>query len=112
MSAIVRVSQIGAKRPGVVTIESVIHDKDGVEVSRGARELPSELFQSNRIVAHPTRLPLADLEPGEYLLSVEARAGSLKEQTLMRFAVQPRPIVPREAGASFPRYVARYLADF
>lgn len=86
-SAIVRVSQLGAKRAGAVTIATIIHDRDGVEVSREVRELPVEVFATNRIVEHHATLPLARLKPGDYLLTFEARSGSQIEQVHMRFAV-------------------------
>jgi VWFA-related protein len=85
--AVVRVSQIGAKRPGVVTIAMIIQDGDGAEVSRDTRELAPELFETNRIVEHRATLPLTRLQPGEYLLTFEARSGSQIEQRLVRFTV-------------------------
>jgi hypothetical protein len=82
-----RVSQIGARRPGVVTIATIIQDQEGVEVSRDTRELPVELFEPNRIAEHRATLPLARLKPGEYLLTFEARSGSQNEQASVRFTV-------------------------
>jgi hypothetical protein len=87
MSAVVRVSQIDARRPGIVTIATIIQDKDGAEVSRETRDLPSELFETNRIVEHRAALPLARLQPGEYLLTFEARSGSQMAQGRVRFTV-------------------------
>ena len=87
MSAVVRISRIGARRPGVVTIAMIIQYRDGAEVSRDTRELPVELFATNRIVEHRATLPLAQLQPGEYLLTFEARSGSQIEQGRVRFAV-------------------------
>jgi hypothetical protein len=87
VSAVVRVSQIGAKRLGVVTIAMNIQDRDGTEASRDTRELPVELFATNRIVEHRAPLPLARLQPGEYLLTFEARSGSQIEQGRVRFTV-------------------------
>jgi VWFA-related protein len=87
VSAVVRVSQIGTRRPGVVTIAMIIQDRDGAEVSRDTRELPVELFATNRIVEHRATLPLARLQPGEYLLTFEARSGSQIEQGRVRFTV-------------------------
>ena len=62
-------------------------DRDGAEVSRDTRELPVELFATNRIVEHRATLPLARLQPGEYLLTFEARSGSQIEQGRVRFKV-------------------------
>jgi VWFA-related protein len=87
MSAVVRVSQIDARRPGLVTIATIIQDKDGAEVSREMRDLPPELFETNRIVEHRATLPLARLQPGEYLLTFEARSGSQLAQGRIRFTV-------------------------
>ena len=87
MAAVVRVSQIDARRPGIVTIATIIQDKDGAEVSRETRDLPSELFETNRIVEHRATLPLARLQPGEYLLTFEARSGSQMAQGRVRFTV-------------------------
>jgi hypothetical protein len=85
---VVRVSQIGARRLGVVTIATMIQDKDGDEASRDTRDLPSELFERTRIVEHRAMLPLARLQPGEYLLTFEARSGNQIERALVRFTVQ------------------------
>jgi VWFA-related protein len=87
VSAVVRVSQIGAKRPGVVTIATIIQDRDGAEVSRDTRDLPAELFATNRIVEHRATLPLTRLQPGEYLLTFEGRSGNQIEQRRVRFTV-------------------------
>ncbi len=87
ISAVVRVSQIAAKRPGVVTIATIIHDRDGAEVSRETRELPIELFATNRIVEHRAALPLGRLRPAEYMLTFEARSGSQVERARVRFTV-------------------------
>jgi len=87
VSAVVRVSQIGAKRPNVVTISTIIQDRDGAEVSRENRELPVEMFATNRIVEHRATLPLPRLQPGEYLLTFETRSGSQTEQARVRFTV-------------------------
>jgi hypothetical protein len=87
VSAVVRVSQIGAKRLGVVTIAAIIQDRDGAEVSREIRELSLELFATNRIVEHRATLPLNRLQPGEYLLTFEARSGSQIEQRRARLTV-------------------------
>ena len=87
VSAVVRVSQIGAKLPGVVTVSTIIQDRDGAEVSRDTRELPVELFATNRIVEHRAGLPLSRLQPGEYLLTFEAKSGDQMERSLLRFTV-------------------------
>ena len=87
VSAVVRVSQIGAKRPGVVTVSTIIQDRDGAEVSRDTRELPVELFATNRIVEHRAALPLSRLQPGAYLLTFEAKSGDQMERSLLRFTV-------------------------
>ena len=87
MSAVVRVSQIGANRPGPVTITAIMHDRDGAEVSRESRELPVELFATNRIVEHHATLPLPRLQPGEYLLTFQARSADHIEQSHVRFTV-------------------------
>jgi len=87
VSAVVRVSQIGAKLPGVVTVSTIIQDRDGAEVSRETRELPVELFATNRIVEHRAGLPLSRLQPGEYLLTFEAKSGDQMERSLLRFTV-------------------------
>jgi hypothetical protein len=87
VSAAVRVSQIGARRPGAATIATIIQNQAGVEVSRDTRDLPVELFATNRIVDHRATLPLTRLQPGEYLLMFEARSGSQMEQSRVRFTV-------------------------
>jgi hypothetical protein len=87
ISAVVRVSQIGVQRPSIVTLATIIQDRDGVEVSRDTRELPLELFQMNRVVEHRATLPLARLQFGEYLLTFEARNGHRIEHALVRFTV-------------------------
>ena len=87
VSAVVRVSQVGAKRPAVVSIATIIQDREGTEVSRDTRDLPVELFATNRIAEHRTTLPLARLQPGEYLLTFEARSGNQIERSLVRFTV-------------------------
>ena len=87
MSAVVRVSQIGARRPDVATVATIIQDRDGAEISRETRELPAELFATTRIVEHRAPLPLPRLQPGEYLLTFEARSGTQVEQSRVRFTV-------------------------
>jgi hypothetical protein len=87
VSAVVRVSQIGATRPGVVTVTTIIQDRNGAEVSRDTRELPVKLFATNRIVEHRAALPLSRLQPGEYLLTFEARSGNEIERSFVRFTV-------------------------
>jgi len=87
MSAVVRVSQLGARQPAVVNIATVIQDREGAEVFRDARDLPAELFGTNRIVEHRAPLPLARLQPGEYLLAFEARSGNKIERSVVRFTV-------------------------
>jgi hypothetical protein len=87
MSAVVRVSQIDARRPGSVTIATVIQDKDGAEVSREVRDLPPALFETNCLVEHRATLPLTRLQPGEYLLTFDARSGSQMAQGRVRFTV-------------------------
>jgi VWFA-related protein len=87
VSAVVRISQIGASRPGLVTITTIIQNREGAEVSRDTRELPSELFEGSRIVEHRATLPLAQLQAGEYLLTFEARSRNQIEQGRVRFTV-------------------------
>ena len=87
ISAVVRVSQRGTQRPGLVSIATIIEDSEGTEISRESRELPAELFATHRIVEHRTTLPLTQLQPGEYLLTFEARTGNQIERSLVRFTV-------------------------
>jgi len=87
VAAEVRVSQIGARHPAVVTVTAVIQDRDGGELSRDTRELPVELFATNRIVEHRTSLPLLHLHSGEYLLTFDARTGNQIERSFVRFTV-------------------------
>ena len=88
VSAVVRVSQLGARPPGVVSITTIIQDRNGAEVSRDSRELPAALFATNRIVEHRPTLRLAGLQPGDYLLTFEARRGSQSEESRVRFTVE------------------------
>jgi hypothetical protein len=87
VSAAVRVSQMGARRPAAVTIATIIQDRPGVEVSRDTRELPVELFATNRMVDHRATLPLTRLQPGDYLLRFDVRSGSQIDQSRVRFTV-------------------------
>jgi VWFA-related protein len=91
VSAVVRVSQIGAKRPGVVTVATIIQDQDDAEVLRETREIPIEMFATNRIAEHRATLPLPRLQPGDYFLTFEARSGGQAEQSHVRFTVEGLP---------------------
>ncbi len=75
-----------AMMPGYLNL-SIINSADRRVLGEELRILP-EQFGSNRATDHVFDVPVADLDPGEYLLRVEIRHGNMQAQRDLRFRIR------------------------
>lgn len=89
VTAFVRIYQgLGrAVTPGYV-VAQIVNDRDVPVFSRESRILP-EQFGAGRALDHYVELPLERLAAGEYLLTIQARAGTETARRDVRFRVLP-----------------------
>jgi len=89
IGALVRV-HIGEKAPQEpVDVRTRIIDRTDRTVMEESTRLQPNLFLSTaRTMEHTFELPLEQLETGEYLLSIEAKAGKLTQTRHVRFKVE------------------------
>jgi VWFA-related protein len=88
MKAFVRIYQ-GGKRPAAgVGVTARITDANGAERASTASALPATGFGSSRSVDYSYDLQLAALRAGAYLLTIEAKLGSIAARRDVRFSVR------------------------
>jgi hypothetical protein len=87
VSAFVRAQQ-GGRRSDPVTIVGRIVDRDGHVVRDDTRTFASDRFGAVRTADYQLDLRVADLTPGDYLLSIEATSGKKSQRRNVRFSVR------------------------
>lgn len=88
VSAWVRVHQSMQKAPAAVVLETSIIDAAGGQAYTGTRNIAADAFTSAAGVEHRFDLPLATLEPGDYLLRFIASTDTHRAQRDVRFTVE------------------------
>jgi hypothetical protein len=88
VSAFFRVYQGGNGRPAPVTLATRIVDGQGGRVLEKAEAVGGESFGAGRALERTLQLPLAQLAPGEYLLSFEATRDKATVRRDVRFTVR------------------------
>ncbi len=87
-SLFVRVSQGGKSPLSRVTVTTrIVNARDAIAFEN-RDELPEERFATGRAADYRLDLPLGRLEPGDYLLQVDAVAGERKSSRDARFTVR------------------------
>jgi hypothetical protein len=86
-SAFVRVQQ-GGNRSDPVTIVGRIVDTDGHVVRDDTQTFAADRFAATRGADYQLDLRVADLSPGDYLLSIEATSGKKSQRRNVRFSVR------------------------
>jgi VWFA-related protein len=87
-SAFVRVYQRWKDAPEPVTVTAQIHDTTGRVLMKDVASLESARFGSGHAADYRIALPVERLNPGEYLLSIEAAQGQSTASRAVRFRVQ------------------------
>jgi hypothetical protein len=87
VSAFARVQQ-GGNRSEPVTIVGHIVDTDGHVVRDDTRTFASDRFGASRTADYQLGLRVADLSPGDYLLSIEATSGKKSQRRNVRFSIR------------------------
>jgi hypothetical protein len=87
VSAFARVQQ-GGNRSEPVTIVGHIVDTDGHVVRDDTRTFASDRFGASRTADYQLDLRVADLTPGDYLLSIEATSGKKSQRRNVRFSIR------------------------
>lgn len=88
ISAFIRVYQSGKQAPGSVTLTTRISNDRDEQVLQRTLDVGSHQFSKYRAADHQFEIPLDRLETGEFLLTVEATAGELRESRNVRFTVR------------------------
>ncbi len=89
LSAFVRVYQLGTKTPAEVNVAIHVIDEAGQTVVDRVDQLGASDFAAPaRAADERIALPLANLKPGEYLLSIVATAEKATAQRQVRFSVR------------------------
>jgi hypothetical protein len=70
------------------TVAARIERADGKVEADDVVSLPADRFAANRGADHRVALPVDRLEPGEYLLTIEARKGQYTARRGLRFTVR------------------------
>ena len=65
-----------------------VTDANGAEVASKADVVVAEAFGPDRSADYTYDLPLSTLRPGAYLLTIEARLGSIASRRDVRFSVR------------------------
>ena len=87
--AFVRIYQGGNAAPIPVQVAvRLVNDSDRTVLDRTSTLAPAA-FAAARSADYRLDLPLADLEPGRYLLTIEANAGKLSARRDVRLAIKP-----------------------
>ena len=87
VTAVLRAHQTVRTPPQPVVLDTMILDAAGSEVHAGTRELAAGSFAEINGAEHRFELPLAALEPGDYLLRFIASSGRNHVQRDVRFSV-------------------------
>jgi hypothetical protein len=87
VSAFVRVQQ-GGSRSDPVTIVGRVVDTAGRVVRDDTRTFVPDRFATSRSADYQLDLRVADLTPGDYLLSIEATSGKKSQRRNVRFSVR------------------------
>ncbi len=90
VSALVQVSQGTTRKDALQPVTLRLRIKDGRDVTERHQSgalTPAE-FASNRTATARLTLPLRELPPGEYLLTLEATLGERRVERLLRFEVK------------------------
>ena len=72
-----------------VQLQSTLIDTHGAIVATESSAIESAKFANGRGADHYVTLPLATLEPGDYLLKIEAKFGARVAGRALRFQVTP-----------------------
>ena len=88
ISAFVRVYQGGKQAPGSVTLTTRISNERDEETLQRSLDVRADQFSKYRATDHQFEIPLDRLQAGEFLLTVEATAGELRESRKLRFTVR------------------------
>jgi hypothetical protein len=88
VKAFVRIYQGGRQAPGGVEVAAHLVDATGLDVSSATSAVAAEAFAKTRGADYSYDLRLASLAPGAYLLTIEARLGSVTSRRDVRFLVR------------------------
>ena len=87
VAAFLRVYQGGRLALASVTVRARILDAQNTAVLDADRTLAAALFEGHRAADYYLDLPVANLKPGPYLLTLEATMGKRRERRDVRFTV-------------------------
>lgn len=88
VTAFVRAYQGGKDRPSAVSMTMRVVDANNRTVSSRTDPLTAEAFAADRSAPFQTRLPLQSLDPGRYLLTLEAAIGKTLVHRDVQFEVK------------------------
>ena len=72
-----------------VQVHTVVTDSRGREIGQASRTIEALRFQQGRTADFSFGLPLADLAPDEYLLTIEASTAGRLVARAVRFRIKP-----------------------
>ena len=88
VSAFLRLYQFDKGPVGFVSVSVDVVDAEGVRHSGRRETLGAEAFTSDRAADYRIDLPIAELPPGEYLLTIEARKAQTSVRRDVRFRIR------------------------
>jgi VWFA-related protein len=88
VTAFVRAYQGGKDRPSAVSITTRVVDSNSRTVTTRTETLTAAAFAADRSAPFQTRLPLESLDPGQYLLTLEAAMGKSLVHRDVRFDIR------------------------
>jgi VWFA-related protein len=85
VAGFVRVSQKAAAPAAPVTLLLRLTNAQGAAIQEGSETIPAASFQATHTAEHTFEIPVANLPPGEYLLTVKASAGAATATRQLRY---------------------------
>lgn len=86
VSGLIRVSQKAASPAVPVTLALRLTNAQGATIQEGVETIPAASFGASHTAEHTFEVPVANLPPGEYLLTVKASAGAATATRQLRYA--------------------------
>jgi hypothetical protein len=87
-TAFVRIYEASKQAPVEATVTTRLVDENDKVISNDAATIAAARFATARAVDHRVELPLGTLASGDYLLTVEAKAGEYRAGRHLRFTVK------------------------
>jgi VWFA-related protein len=85
VAGLIRISQKAAAPAVPVTLTLHLANSRGTTIQEGTEQIPAAAFGTSHIAEHSFEIPVATLQPGEYLLTVTASVGNASATRQLRY---------------------------